>query len=472
MSSPNSLLEVTCKSCKRIVFVLRLIPNSYYVGYGRFFDTTDTTCDAVSWHVWYSLFQREYLTQARRQTMNEVVDMMNNRLRGIIASAGPQARFIDYDSYIDMVGGRYCQPGQDESRGRSANRDQMFFYEMKTNDDPWLDLHSEYIYHDELKRRFDADDEKDLNPVNGTLGALYGAFLQAAILNSTTSIAALQDDNVDNDLEEEVREEETGSKRRRDNSTPASHFPVNGPTGSLHHVASPVEPSRLVSGKLRYGNSTGPSQGALSTSSAAAGRCVSTAAASKGLISSDPSTTLANSSVMLLSGSGKDSALPSTSSKSLASHSMRGSSAKSSKAKTGSSRGPARHTATQSSPYYPTAHLSPTGMKPLFSYKNSSSKSGTNLGTKVSQADYPGGNAYFASTAGNTTGTVVANETHILLANGKVVEKSALARKIFVSDNTARIFHPTQYGHAMIANLILYQMAADRAQSQGTRHNP
>ncbi|CZT25182.1 uncharacterized protein RCC_10911 [Ramularia collo-cygni] len=66
----------------------------------------------------------------------------------------------------------------------------------------------------------------------------------------------------------------------------------------------------------------------------------------------------------------------------------------------------------------------------------------------------------------SSSGTVIANTTHTLLKNGKIVQKSRI-RKLFITDETSRIFHPTQSGHTLIANLILYQMAANNAASQG-----
>lgn len=70
------------------------------------------------------------------------------------------------------------------------------------------------------------------------------------------------------------------------------------------------------------------------------------------------------------------------------------------------------------------------------------------------------------ATASSSSGTVIANSTHILLTNNKAVRKVNI-KKIFVSDDTSRVFHPTQLGHSMIANMILYQMAADNAERQG-----
>jgi phospholipase/lecithinase/hemolysin len=76
---------------------------------------------------------------------------------------------------------------------------------------------------------------------------------------------------------------------------------------------------------------------------------------------------------------------------------------------------------------------------------------------------------HFANTTafanGSSTGTVIANRTHILFGNKPVARINI--KKLFVSDKTSRVFHPTQGGHALIANMILYQMAADNAKRLG-----
>lgn len=65
-------------------------------------------------------------------------------------------------------------------------------------------------------------------------------------------------------------------------------------------------------------------------------------------------------------------------------------------------------------------------------------------------------------------GTVVANSTHIMLGGGKpVMRQTVNLRKLVVSDSTFRVFHPTQAGHAVIANLVLFQMALDNAKRLG-----
>lgn len=71
-------------------------------------------------------------------------------------------------------------------------------------------------------------------------------------------------------------------------------------------------------------------------------------------------------------------------------------------------------------------------------------------------------------TAYGRSGTVVANRTHVLLGNGKAVERFGINPvKLFLPDRTARIFHPTQNGHALIANMVLWHMASDNARRMG-----
>lgn len=109
----------------------------YYVGYAKFFDASDSKCDQVSWRIWLNFGQRPMLTRARRQTMNDLVDSMNAALRAAVSRAGDQVQFVDFDDYVGLTNGRYCQPGDDESGGRSANREDLFFYQMKSIDIPW-----------------------------------------------------------------------------------------------------------------------------------------------------------------------------------------------------------------------------------------------------------------------------------------------------------------------------------------------
>lgn len=272
--------------------------------------------------------------------MNNLVDIMNGVLRDAVSRAGPQVHFIDYDDYVGMSNGRYCQPGNDESGGKSANRRDLFFYEMKSNDSPWL-AHDDWP-HDELRRRQNTqNDDGDIEPVNGTLNALYGALMEEAIQDN--NLAALQDDNANNDLEEEVSNEEHGARLRV----------------RRHLSKTERDPSSFDFHQLSV----------------------------RGLNNTSNNTSFTNGTLL-----GTTMALP-----------------------------------------------------------NAMKLALTN-GT--------------AHTNTSAVGTVVANSTHVLLASGKVVAKVNLA-KLIISDKTARVFHPTQNGHALIANMILYQMAAQNAQAKG-----
>jgi hypothetical protein len=64
-----------------IVAVLTV--DSYYTGYAKFFDVTDDSCDKVTWHIYNELRTRAYLTQEKRQQMNDLVDLMNKRSSGL-----------------------------------------------------------------------------------------------------------------------------------------------------------------------------------------------------------------------------------------------------------------------------------------------------------------------------------------------------------------------------------------------------
>ena len=140
--------------------------------------------------------------------MNELVLAMNKALRSAVERAGPNVHFIDYDDIVQSTYGTFCQPGQDESAGKGANRYELFFYQMKSRDTPMLEDPFPYVPHG-LDRRQDDDD--DIRPANGTLQECYGALIEQAIKASIDDgddeYAALYDDNANDDLQEEVVEE-------------------------------------------------------------------------------------------------------------------------------------------------------------------------------------------------------------------------------------------------------------------------
>jgi hypothetical protein len=335
-----------------------LTHDRYYAGYAKFFDTTDNTCDTVSWHMWLNLFTREYLTKDRREKMNSLVEAMNTAISSAVQRAGPQVHFIDYDNDVGVSRGRYCQPGQDEGNGRGANLEDLFFYEMKSKDSPWLEDH-DAPYHDELKRSLIEED--GVMPTNDTLGGMYGALIQKAIDESINDgqdgYAAVQDDNGNIDLEDEVHDAESSILRRT-----ASLF-----SPGLVRVADRSENATFS------WNST---------------QNIADSSSSSRNVSHGP----ALGSKVTLGG-------------------------------------------VNASPSFLAGHT----------------------------------NMHFANTTafanGSSTGTVIANRTHIMFGTKPVARINI--KKLFVSDETARVFHPTQGGHALIANMILYQMAADNAKRLG-----
>ncbi|KAI1370819.1 hypothetical protein F4677DRAFT_464907 [Hypoxylon crocopeplum] len=119
----------------------------YYTGYGKFFNEDYTgDCSTVSWSTWiyktYNSFQPEQkLTYDHRRVMNELVDLVNEKLRLAAYRRADKVRFIEYDSHIGQWGGRFCEPGVDESTTESNTRPRLMFYELNTWDpldlDPW-----------------------------------------------------------------------------------------------------------------------------------------------------------------------------------------------------------------------------------------------------------------------------------------------------------------------------------------------
>lgn len=300
--------------------------------------------------------------------MNDLVDAMNGVLRSAVEKAGPQVHFIEYDRYVDVTGGRYCQPGRDEYAGRGANLPNLFFYQTKTIDQAWQIPPPPPP---SILGRRQSDEAEDLGAANGTLGAMYGALLEEAIKEYTgdDGYAAVDDGNVNPDIEvlAEIEIDEKGD----------SGSGIKKRASLLEHRRS----SR---------NSDPPFARTLDVSAKAA-----------------PSwnTTPVDSG----------------------------------------------HTIT------PSHHV----QAPRLGSK-------VYNGGSLSTASFAGNHTIFRfsnatnSTEGLSTGTVIANNTHIMIAG---FPKPIM--RLFIPDTTARTFHPTQGGHALIANLILYQMRVDRAKRQG-----
>lgn len=104
----------------------------YVTGYARFFGTEDSTCDNVTWAVWrYIEYTKQYLKLEMRQALNDMVLAVNAVLRRAVEDAGPRVRFIDYDTYVALFRGRYCELGVHEP---DPNRLGLMFYEWNTVD--------------------------------------------------------------------------------------------------------------------------------------------------------------------------------------------------------------------------------------------------------------------------------------------------------------------------------------------------
>ncbi|KAI9713256.1 MAG: hypothetical protein M1820_001243 [Bogoriella megaspora] len=134
----------------------------YFVEYGKFFDTTTKQCDKVTWAFKIALGCRQFLTQDRRSAMNELVDEVNSQIKSAVERAGPQAVYVEWQSDMDLIGGRFCEPGVDETQGQ--DRDQTFFYEWGTHkDDPWKVPTNDLVPLTQSKRSFFQDNSAGLN---------------------------------------------------------------------------------------------------------------------------------------------------------------------------------------------------------------------------------------------------------------------------------------------------------------------
>lgn len=104
----------------------------YYTGYAAFFGTDDDTCDNVTWAVWRDVeWTKQYLKLQMRKELNDMVHAVNAIIRKAVVDAGPNVRFIDYDSQVEAARGRYCEAGVKEP---DPSRDDLVFYEWNTVD--------------------------------------------------------------------------------------------------------------------------------------------------------------------------------------------------------------------------------------------------------------------------------------------------------------------------------------------------
>lgn len=142
---------------------------------------------------------------------------MNSKLQAAVQRGGDQVVFINYDTYVGTLSGRYCSPGVDENKGNGANRDLLFFYEMKTSDTPFMPPNDD-PYHDELRRR-DAPYHDELKrrdttlPANETTDGEIGSWIQQTL--EQYSNAQLNDDVANSDLDSSVAQEKSSLHKQR-----------------------------------------------------------------------------------------------------------------------------------------------------------------------------------------------------------------------------------------------------------------
>jgi hypothetical protein len=92
-----------------------------------------------------------------RQALNDMVDLVNTKIKAVIDAAGPQVVYVDWEANTQTIAGRYCEPGVDETwaiiaGGASQDREETVFYEWGTtkDDDPPVDKgHDELLTHTE-----------------------------------------------------------------------------------------------------------------------------------------------------------------------------------------------------------------------------------------------------------------------------------------------------------------------------------
>ncbi len=103
----------------------------YVTGYGKYFDASTTQCNSKTRSFWYQQFNKQYLTQELRRTLNDMVDAVNSKIADAVKAAGDQVVFVNWDRYFTRYRGRYCERNVPEP---DASRLGLLFYEWDTID--------------------------------------------------------------------------------------------------------------------------------------------------------------------------------------------------------------------------------------------------------------------------------------------------------------------------------------------------
>ena len=348
-----------------------------------------------------------FLTQPVRQKVNDLTVNLNSKISAAVQRAGDQVVFVDYDDYVGLLGGRFCEPGVDESKGNGANRDYLFFYESKSTDTPFFEPN--YDPHDELRRRDGNSNPPTIaDPPDAEVGDWMSDYINA------NSNPQLNEDVSNSDLDNAVRTEEQSKKARK-----RSPIPINKlGTHERHRISSRVYPGANSSvnqnlSSLVHGNSSDLKTANLTDKF----RSSEKHAVSKSLSRS-------------------------------------------------------------ASTLYP--HPSSFRSTRPSGFPAKGVNSSANNATRVSPSGVAGSRGYLSGASNRTFSTAKAKGTgdpfvgigpHDKHAGEQLHENSVL-RKLLVPDSWIRVFHPNQFGHVMVANLVLYAIAAQNAKSMGQTYPP
>ena len=103
-------------------------------------------CSSSSWSFFYNVddpthvvSDKAYLTKAKRQKMNYLVELANQKIKEQIeakvkknSKGQPDIVFVDYDQYFGDIGGRFCNKGFD--RPENERQEDLAFYPMNWKD--------------------------------------------------------------------------------------------------------------------------------------------------------------------------------------------------------------------------------------------------------------------------------------------------------------------------------------------------
>ncbi|KAI9671168.1 MAG: hypothetical protein M1817_003675 [Caeruleum heppii] len=160
----------------------------YWIGYARFWDVSTSECDQTTWGTLG--FRGAYLTRERRSTMNDLVDLVNDKIKAAVTRAGSQTVFVDWQPGVSFIKGRFCEPGVDETyaggKGPAINRERAVFYKWGTTKD---DDDKEDKGHDELL--VNVFGQPEMNNNNDTFEGRVANFVREGKAENATAMAEL-----------------------------------------------------------------------------------------------------------------------------------------------------------------------------------------------------------------------------------------------------------------------------------------